>query len=353
MNGINETKQEFLKLDVDEVSIVDNPAIEEEWLVIKRTNEKSTINSEALAPPQVEVDTEKAVWTRRYINDLPDSAFLYIESGGKKDEEGKTVPRSLRHFPYKDGNGKIDLPHLRNAIARIPQAKIPGLTKEDLARLQDKARKLLQKEREKQEVKKMDVKDVSESNEITTEAEVTKDVAAEDTDTTEAEVNKTEETESKQEVAPAPTPEPEADSEPVTKSIISISDDEIVINDSLLREVTKAKRFSKGRMETLRSATKAMIALLKEVDPETLQKFLGDDESQTQKSVEQEGQPKSDEPDFTEAITAAVSKAIEPLNARIKELESTKATPKSSDGDQQAEVKKSNDNIWAGSAIVK
>lgn len=68
----------------------------------------------------------EAQWTRAYINDLPDSAFLYIEPGGEKDEDGKTVPRSLRHFPVKDHNGQIDLPHLRNALARIRQSKLPA-----------------------------------------------------------------------------------------------------------------------------------------------------------------------------------------------------------------------------------
>lgn len=91
----------------------------------------------------------KAVWTTRYINDLPDDAFLYIEPGGEKDEEGKTVPRSLRHFPYKDANGKVDLPHLRNAIARIPQSNAPGLTTEKKRALQEKARRILAEEQGK------------------------------------------------------------------------------------------------------------------------------------------------------------------------------------------------------------
>jgi phage head maturation protease len=50
------------------------------------------------------------------INDLPDSAFAYIEPGGKKDDQGKTVPRSLRHFPIHDAA------HVRNALARAPQS---------------------------------------------------------------------------------------------------------------------------------------------------------------------------------------------------------------------------------------
>ena len=69
-------------------------------------------------------DVSKAVWTTASINDLPDSAFAVISSGGTKDEGGKTVPRSLRHLPYKDASGKVDLPHLRNALARLPQTDI-------------------------------------------------------------------------------------------------------------------------------------------------------------------------------------------------------------------------------------
>lgn len=75
-------------------------------------------------------------WTVAYINDLPDNAFAYIKPGGEKDEEGKTVPRTLRYLPYKDKDGEVDLPHLRNALARLPQTE---LTPEERA----KARRVL------------------------------------------------------------------------------------------------------------------------------------------------------------------------------------------------------------------
>ncbi len=65
-----------------------------------------------------------AVWSTQYVNDLPDSAFAYIEPGGEKDSEGKTVPRSKRHLPYKDKNGNVDAGHVRNALARLPQTDI-------------------------------------------------------------------------------------------------------------------------------------------------------------------------------------------------------------------------------------
>ena len=87
---------------------------------------------------------DKATWSAAFINDLPDSAFLYIESGGEKDEDGKTKPRNLRHFPYRDADGAIDLPHLRNAIARIPQSNAPGLDDAKKERLQERARRMLE-----------------------------------------------------------------------------------------------------------------------------------------------------------------------------------------------------------------
>jgi len=65
-------------------------------------------------------EVEKAIWTAAYINDLPDASFAYIESGGTKDKDNKTVPRSLRHLPYKDKDNKIDADHVRNALARLP-----------------------------------------------------------------------------------------------------------------------------------------------------------------------------------------------------------------------------------------
>jgi hypothetical protein len=68
---------------------------------------------------------EKAIWSTKYINDLPDSCFAYIEPGGEKDDEGKTTPRSKRHLPYKDKDGKPDAAHVRNALARLPQTDIP------------------------------------------------------------------------------------------------------------------------------------------------------------------------------------------------------------------------------------
>jgi hypothetical protein len=62
------------------------------------------------------VNDDMAQMTAASIDDLPDSDFAYIEPGGKKDDEGKTTPRSLRHFPIHDAA------HVRNALARLSQS---------------------------------------------------------------------------------------------------------------------------------------------------------------------------------------------------------------------------------------
>jgi len=75
--------------------------------------------------PDEDEQVEQVEWDAVYINDLPDDAFLYVEDGGEKDDAGKTVPRSLRHFPVRNAAGNVDLPHLRNALSRIPQSSLP------------------------------------------------------------------------------------------------------------------------------------------------------------------------------------------------------------------------------------
>lgn len=86
----------------------------------------NVLNAKMLAPINGEGDFQdfgEAVWSAAFINDLPDSSFALVRPG-KKDESGKTVPRTNRFLPYKDGSGKVDLPHLRNALARLPQTNL-------------------------------------------------------------------------------------------------------------------------------------------------------------------------------------------------------------------------------------
>ena len=50
-------------------------------------------------------------WTRAYVDALPDEAFaiVHVRSDGTK----------ARHLPHHEADGRIDLPHLRSALARL------------------------------------------------------------------------------------------------------------------------------------------------------------------------------------------------------------------------------------------
>jgi hypothetical protein len=70
----------------------------------------------------------RAVWSTADQNDFPDSSFAYVEDG-EKDSDGKTTPRSKRHLPYKDADGKPDAAHVKAALSRLDQTDIPDNAK--------------------------------------------------------------------------------------------------------------------------------------------------------------------------------------------------------------------------------
>ena len=76
----------------------------------------------------------KAEWSSSYVNDLPDSAFavVYTNDAGQKE----------RKLPHHNADGSVDLPHLRNALARHPQMSDVPKTVQDkgIAHLQNHAK---------------------------------------------------------------------------------------------------------------------------------------------------------------------------------------------------------------------
>jgi len=76
-------------------------------------DEKSKVDKPKIEEPR---KIEERIWTRQYVNGLPDSAFAIVY---------KENDRPARKFPHHQANGNIDLPHLRNANARLPQSEIP------------------------------------------------------------------------------------------------------------------------------------------------------------------------------------------------------------------------------------
>jgi len=89
-----------------------------------------------------------AKWDTRYINNLPNASFAVVEKGYS---EGKD--KRARHLPHHDSsvtsateNSSVDLPHYRNALARVNQIKSILGTESDAA-LRKKAATHLEKHR--------------------------------------------------------------------------------------------------------------------------------------------------------------------------------------------------------------
>jgi hypothetical protein len=116
------------KIEAVQLALVDNPTDFDLWQELKDA-----------------VDTRKAVWTTRYVNDLPDAAFALLLEGGEIDEGGKTTPRTLRKLPHHvssvadpDDDDSVDWPHLLNGLARVSQ--VEGATAEELTAAEEHLR---------------------------------------------------------------------------------------------------------------------------------------------------------------------------------------------------------------------
>lgn len=75
------------------------------------------------------VTEEAAEWTTKFINELPDDAFAAVEPAYY---DGTYTNKDARHLPHHDGHGdlgktksnkNLDLPHYKNALARVNQIK--------------------------------------------------------------------------------------------------------------------------------------------------------------------------------------------------------------------------------------
>ena len=116
---VEEPKQEEAAVEAPKVSeeVVEKSEVVEQ----AKTDETPSETVDEKPEPELEkTDTEKAEWTTEYINTLPNSSFAVIEPAYL---DGKTEDKNARHLPFKDENGEVDLPHYRNALARVNQIK--------------------------------------------------------------------------------------------------------------------------------------------------------------------------------------------------------------------------------------
>ena len=113
--------QNLINHTFDNPDISDKPGAVVELAKSFQTRISKEAKGEGENPPQTDNNDGMEEKGTKEDNNLPDSAFMYVESG-EKDGEGKTIPRSKRHLPYKKADGSIDLPRLRNALSRLGQS---------------------------------------------------------------------------------------------------------------------------------------------------------------------------------------------------------------------------------------
>lgn len=145
----SEEELEKIELTAENVDVILAQEVSEDEA--KRLKELATANSADLsillkkypAYELLHAENEYARWTRTFINSLPNSAFAVIEPASTK---GETDNKNARHFPHHNDKGELDLPHLKNALARMNQIKpvTNSISKEEL---QNKASSHLEKHR--------------------------------------------------------------------------------------------------------------------------------------------------------------------------------------------------------------
>lgn len=124
----NQKRDDFINKCMDNSTMLNEFPDDEQRAAVcySRFDEKATASVSGDLSGEIVIDFTPLIkakqMTRKSINDLPDSDFAYIAPGGKK-VDGKTVPRSLRHLPIHDAA------HVRNALARLSQTKIPAAAK--------------------------------------------------------------------------------------------------------------------------------------------------------------------------------------------------------------------------------
>jgi len=103
-------------------------ALDEGSITLFPMNQEALVESVKSLIDRIDrLEEEKAEWTAAFINSLPDAAFAVIEPAYKN---GDTEDKRARHLPHHkkgvsdpDDDDSVDLPHLRNALARMNQIK--------------------------------------------------------------------------------------------------------------------------------------------------------------------------------------------------------------------------------------
>jgi len=132
--------------------IIENFSAAENKMRLAGIDETDTnINMTDSTPTEASSSIKEREWDAAFINNLPDAAFAVIKPAYLR---GETKDKRCRHLPHHKPNVKdpnenssVDLPHLRNALARCGQIK-PVTNSISTRELREKARRHLERHAE-------------------------------------------------------------------------------------------------------------------------------------------------------------------------------------------------------------
>lgn len=284
MAEIKETDHRYVGLVVNEISLVDRPANEEEWFVIKRAGGTA-----------MDEDKTKTDETKKIVD---------------SEQDAVTEPDAQ---PVSDTT-----PESSGAAADAPADAPAGATAGvdeiiDTEKASDPIVKALSPEQAMDLIHKMWAMLGGAMNE------------------------------------PVPGAAEDAKAEATAqKSLLGLSGDgELVVNQELMADIAKAKAFTASRVTAISDAIKAMMAVLHDVSPDAVKKLVESTPGAGITVAKSEPAP-AQTPDVAEIIASTVTKAIASIDERIKTLEAVRGTPKSTDGDQTADITKRKSNVWEG-----
>jgi hypothetical protein len=369
MAGVNETKQRFLKLRTGEVSLVDHPANEEEWLTVKRLSaggqmDKPTPNPELAAPPIVAaVATPPPEQPVQKTTEAPPDASVPAAAA----PEQVPVPAASDvpvEQPVAKGVMELDEVPLATAVAAHQLAMTEHgelalmngqlammdndvvLVAGDLVMLYGELRML------GGEAKLLNGRTIVQGGQLVMVGGRLRRMGANTI--------------------------MELTTKTLPEGVFQMVDGKPTVDMEQLGTVTKAKHFTPERASKLESALKVMIDLFTDLSPEsahaTVSAALSGAPVAAQKSVSTsafgrvemtagvDGVPIAIQPVQSDApvqppalavdesvIAAAVTKALAPIATRLEALEGARQPPKSSDPDQTPVAKSKGDTSpWIG-----
>lgn len=287
MSKDSEEKERIIKLRVNEISLVDFPAIEEEFLITKRM-EVGEMSEEKVSKPETQ-ETETQV----------------KKTDGEETQTQETKPETETTTQKKEETSKDENMEIVKQIQEVitsEKALNPIQAMAMLKKIGDMIAGAMGSEKgAKKEDKKEDKKD---------DKKIQKSVL---TLTDEGEV--------------------------------------IINPEALQDVAKGRRVFTTGRVSQMVDGLKSIINLVKEVDGEAYKSLFGElsvSESGIKKDESKAEETKKETPNSEEAITKALEKVLEPVTKRLTDLEATRGKVKGQ-GDQKTETvqKSAGDVSWS------